>query len=204
MTLTSEQISKIRQFVAGSNLNIVTLRDDVLDHLCCSVENKIASGKSFEKALEESASELAPDGLEILDYETMLLLNSKNIPMKKFMYLLGLLTTICWTIGMTFRILGWLGGVELSTIGFSTFAFVFLPMMVYNSFKQKVKRTIAEKLRIVFGFASGVVTASAVFFKIMHYPGADILLLVGATIFSFGFLPCLFYMMYVKSTQIAR
>jgi hypothetical protein len=203
MKLTSEQVRLIEHSVTTGNVKIITLRDDLVDHICCSVEHKLQRGNSFDCALRESLKELAPDGLEQLELETIKLLNSKSIPMKKFMYLLGLVTTICWAVGFTFRILGWPGGVELSDVGFLTFAFVFLPMFLYNSYRQRIKRTIAEKLRMAFGFLSGVITAIAVFFKAMHYPGADILLLTGGMIFSFGFLPCLFYTMYVKSTQIA-
>lgn len=200
--LSREQIHKIEQSVQ-SKITIISLGDDILDHLCCSVENKIALGRSFEQAVNESVRELAPDGLEEIERETILLITSKNIIMKKLIYLLGLLTTICWAVGFTFRILGWAGGVELSNFGFLTFAFVFLPMTIYNSYKQKVRRTLSEKLRMMFGFSSAVITAIAVFFKWSHYPGADILLLTGGMIFSFGFLPCLFHTMYVRSTQIA-
>jgi hypothetical protein len=202
MTLSQDQVKQVRQYVDENDIRILSLRDDVLDHLCCSVEMKINDGKSFDQSLSEATRELAPDGLTKLEYETILLLNSNNIVMKKFMYILGLLTAIAMSMGFTFRLLHLPGADELFTYGFLTFALVFLPMAAYNSFAMKVKRTLVEKLRIILGFTSAVFAGTAVVFKIMHYPWVDWLLLLGAGLFSFGFLPCLFYTMYERSIRL--
>lgn len=202
MTLSQDQVNQVRQYVDENNIRILSLRDDVLDHLCCSVEFKIDDGKTFEQSLNEALGELAPEGLTKLEYETIMLLNSNNIFMKKFMYMLGLLTAIAMSIGFTFRLLHLPGADELFTYGFLTFALVFLPMAAYNSFSMKMKRTLVEKLRIILGFTSAVFVGTAVVFKIMHYPWVDWLLLLGAGLFSFGFLPCLFYTMYERSIRL--
>jgi hypothetical protein len=203
MKLSAEQVKHIQRYVDQSEINIDTLKDDVLDHLCCGVEYKMESGMSFEQSLREALQELAPDGLDELEHETIRLLESKNIPVKKLMYLIGLATTIAMTIGMMFNILHLPGGFELFNYGFLSFVLVFLPMVTINSYKQKIKRTLPEKLRLLFGFLSAVITGIAVFFKMMHFPWVDGLLISGVTIFSFGFLPFLFYSMYVKSMSIA-
>jgi hypothetical protein len=203
MKLSAEQVKHIQYYVDRSEINIDTLKDDVLDHLCCSVEYKLESGKPFEQSLREALQELAPDGLDELEHETIRLLESKNIPMKKLMYLIGLATTISMTIGMMFNILHLPGGFELFNYGFLSFVLVFLPMVTINSYRQKIKRKLFEKLRLLFGFLSAVTTGIAVFFKMMHFPWVDGLLISGVIIFSFGFLPCLFYSMYVKSVSIA-
>jgi hypothetical protein len=199
MTLSPEQTSYVRKYVDQNNIRIYTLRDDVLDHICCSVEFKIDEGKTFEDSLREAVDELAPEGLRKLEFETILLLESKNILMKKFMYFIGLITTIAMSMGFTFRILRLPGGFELLNYGFLAFAFIFLPMVTYNNFRMNVKRTFAEKLRIILGIVSALCTGAAVFFKMIHYPGVDPLLLAGMVIFSFGFLPCLFYTLYERS-----
>lgn len=202
MTLSQDQVDQVRQYVDENNIRILSLRDDVLDHLCCSVEYKIENGKTFEQSLHEAMDELAPEGLSKLEYETIMLLHSKNILMKKFMYLIGLATAISMSMGFTFRLLHLPGADELFTYGFLTFALVFLPMAAYNSIRMKVKRTLVERLRIILGFISAMFVGTAVVFKIMHYPWVDWLLLLGAGIFSFGFLPCLFYTMYERSIRL--
>jgi hypothetical protein len=202
MMLSQEQVGQVRNYVDENNVHILSLRDDVIDHLCCSVEFKIEEGKTFEDSLHEALNELAPEGLEKLEYETMLLLESKNILMKKFMYLVGLLTSITMTMGLTFKLLHWPGGDELFNYSFLAFGLLFLPMAAYNSYTANVTRTIVEKLRIIFGFISPVLIGTAILMKILHLAGGDTILLIGITIFSFGFLPCLFYTMYSRSVKM--
>lgn len=71
MTLSTEQLDLIRQQVDQYKITIPTLRDDLLDHLCCCVERKLDEGKTFPESLHESVVELAPDGLHRLEQETL-------------------------------------------------------------------------------------------------------------------------------------
>jgi hypothetical protein len=200
MKLAEDQIAVIRKTIHQSGIEIQTLKDDLIDHLCCVTESKIERGKSFENALSEALHELAPDGLYEIQRETFFLLNStKIILMKKVMYLIGLITTICMSIGWTFRILNWPGGSELLIYGFLGFVLLFIPMVAVNYFKVNLQRALSEKLRIILGLFSGIIVGLAVVFKFMHLPGADQLLLGGTVLFSFGFLPFLFFSMYKKS-----
>jgi hypothetical protein len=178
------------------------LRDDVLDHICCVLEHKISRGKSFDLSLAEAWEELAPDGLDQIQRETIFLLNTEKIIfMKKLMYSIGLISAMSISLGWLFRILGWQGGWELVNYGFFGFAFLFVPMVAINQFKVNINKALSEKLRIILGLLSGIVTGIAVFFKVMHYPGADKILLTGGFLFIFGFLPFLFFTMYKKSVS---
>jgi len=200
LKLSEEQIEKIRNIIDQSAISSDLLRDDVLDHLCCVMEYKIAHGRPFEVALPEAFNELAPDGLDEIQRETVFLLNStKIILMKKVMYSIGLISTMAMSLGWLFRILHWPGGFELVNYGFLAFSLLFVPMLAINQFKVSINKALSEKLRIILGLVSGIITCVAVLFKVLHYPGADSLLLTGAMIFIFGFLPFLFFTMYKKS-----
>jgi hypothetical protein len=204
MTLSVDQVERVRDHVDQNRLQIKTLRDDLVDDLCCRVEAKLMDGKTFDVSLEEAVRELAPDGLQQLEYETILLLDSKNNLMKKFMYVIGLLSAMGISLGMTFRIEHLPGGWEILNYSFLTFGFVFLPLVVYNSYRSPDQRSTLEHWRMLLGFLSGIVTSVAVLFKTLHLPGADMLLLIGVVIFSFTFLPVLFYSLYKKSLSIAQ
>jgi hypothetical protein len=145
---------------------------------------------------------LAPEGLDEIQRETVFLLNSKKIIlMKKVMYSIGLVSSMAISLGWLFRILHWPGGFELVNYGFMGFALLFLPMVAINQFKVNINKALSEKLRIILGLLSAFITCIAVFFKTMHYPGADTLLLSGGLLFIFGFLPFLFFTMYKKSVS---
>jgi hypothetical protein len=198
--LTTREIKVICDIVKTESITIPTLQDDVVDHLCCVVEYKLESGQVFEKAIKEAIQELAPNGLHEIERETIFLLNyNRTIQMKKVMYLIGLISTMALSLGWLFRFLRWPGGDELANYGFLGFSLLFVPMLAINQFRVSINKALPEKLRIILGLSSGLVTCLAVLFKTMHYPGADILLLSGAALFIFGFLPFLFFTMYKKS-----
>lgn len=70
MNLSVDQVSRIQFEVDRNNITIATLRDDLIDHLCCVVEGKMKNGKSFEISFTEALNELAPEGLHSIQDET--------------------------------------------------------------------------------------------------------------------------------------
>ena len=200
MKVTAEQVSIIRKQIEQSGIINETLRDDVLDHLCCVVEIKLSKGKNFDHALQEASYELAPEGLIEIQRETVFLLNpTKIIRMKKIMYAIGLITSIGMSVGFTFKILHLPGAEEMFKLGFFGFTLVFLPMITIDRYKQNLHKALSERLRLLLGFLSAVLIGFSVMFKIFHLPYANEMLLISIGVFSFGFLPFLFFSMYKKS-----
>jgi hypothetical protein len=201
MILSTEQLKMIRDQVS-QHINISSLQDDVIDHLCCVVERRLEKGTPFEMAVKDALTELAPHGLSEIQKETIVLLdNQTTLHMKKVMYAVGLLSTMIMSLGWLFRFLRWPGGDEMANYGFFGFALLFLPMLAVSQFKISIHKTFYERLRILLGLFSGLITSVSVVFKMNHLMGTDFLFLSGAGIFIFGFLPVLFFTMYKKSTS---
>lgn len=153
----------------------------------------MAKGDSFSAAYTKAFSEICPNGLNEIEQETILLLTSKRIiAMKEVMYFIGLVTAISVSIGRLFNVLNWPGGGDLFTYGFLGFVLIFLPMLAIDRYKLAFNKVLGERLKIILGFASAIITGLAVMFKLMHLQGASILLVVGVILFSFGFLPFYF------------
>ncbi len=200
MKVSPEQVAAIKHVIGQSAITIDTLKDDLLDHLCCIVERKMEKGLGFETSLKEALLELAPDGLDEIQRETIFLLNSTKIMlMKKIMYSIGLITSISMSIGLTLKFLHWPGSEELFTYGFVGFLLLFLPMLAIDRYKHNLSKSLSEKLRIGLGYLSAFLLVFSIAFKVFHLTGANLLLLSGMCIFSFGFLPFLFFNMYKKS-----
>jgi hypothetical protein len=199
MTLSEEQVEYIRSRVKHGGIGITALQDDVLDHLCCVVELKMEEDIPFDVALTKAIQEFAPEGLAEIEQETLLLLNAKLMNMKKIMYGIGFASTSGMSMGVTFKLLHMPGGDQLVTYGFLTFALIFLPLAVINHFKVNLQAPWTDRARIILGILSALATGMAVVFKLFHLQWADVLLLTGAGLFSFGFLPFLFFMMYKRS-----
>ena len=160
-------------------------------------------GQSFGEAFQRALMELAPKGLDHIQYETEYLLQSHIIiPMKKLMFLIGLATAMSMTMGLMMKFLHMPGGEELVNFGFLGFALLFLPMLTVSRYKDSPGKLSYEKAKIVFGFLSALFTGLAVLFKMtMDLEISTIMLMTGASVFAFGFLPLQFFSMYRKSIR---
>lgn len=164
------------------------------------LESDPDNGKDFHAAFQEAIADLAPQGLAEIQTETILLMNRNEIAtMKKVTYLIGLLSSIAIAVGWLFSVLHWPGASELFNYGFLGFLLLFVPMLAVDRFKVSLSKALSEKLKIVLGCASALLVGMSLVFKLLHLQGADILLIAGMLLFSFAFLPFLFFTMYRKS-----
>ena len=202
MRLSDQQVDVIRTYINKSGIHLQSLQEDVLDHLCCVLEENDTVNENFEKNLRAAIDDLAPEGLSKLETETVFLLSSKKLlNMRKFMYAVGLGSSIALTMGLCFRLLQWPGGWELMTYGFIVFSLLFLPMTIIDKFKLKIQKSLSERLRFILGAISAIVAGIAVLLKILHLQGGDLMLLIAAGLFAFGFLPFLFFTNYRKAIE---
>lgn len=200
MKLSEQDVAHIRRVVDASGIERVSLRDDIVDHLCCALESGGHSRESFEVKLKYAVLQLAPHGLKQLERETVRLLNHNRIKaMKKIMYTTGLLGAVATTLGVMFKILHWPGADQLFVAGFLLLLLVFVPLSAIDRFKVILTRALPEKLRVVTGVVAALTVGLAIIFKVMHLPGADQLLITGSLVFAFGFLPSLFFTLYKNS-----
>jgi hypothetical protein len=202
MKLSKDYIDVIRYRIDQSEITMHTLKDDVLDHVCCVVEQKIKEGKSFEIALQEAFHEVAPNGLDEIQRKTFYLLKSpKIIFMKKVMYFTGLICAVTVSVGWLFATLHWSGANEIFNMGFLGFLWVFVPMLVVDRFRIRMRKPVAEKIKILLGAASGFTVGLSLVFKLLHLQGADVVLIAGMLMFMFGFLPIFFFTLYKKAVD---
>lgn len=200
MKLTPEQITHIQAVISESKLTIQTLKDDLVDHLCCVVEYDVMNGKKFDTSLQEAINELAPEGLEEIEHQTLFLLNSTKIMyMKKITYVVGLASAISMSMGLAMKYFHLAGAQELTIAGFLTFVLAFVPLATVDRFKAQMQIPFSDRLRIIMGIISIVIMCLGVLMKIFHMEGANLSVLAGAILFSFGFLPALFFNLYKKS-----
>lgn len=202
MKLTPEQEDLIADFVDVQGLTLPSLRDDVIDHLCCVIENDLNKGRPFDQLLQAAVLDLAPNGLKDIQTQTVFLLNSKRIiAMKKLMYLVGFLGAITLTAGVTMKLLNMPWAYELFSVGFLTLLLVFVPLLALDRYKVAISKALTERLKIILGTTAAVMVGLSGLFKMMHLQGAEALLMLGAIVFAIGFLPFFFFTMYKRSVS---
>lgn len=199
--LSDEHTSKIKEEIDKSSITIESLKDDLLDHFCCFVEEEMKWGISFQEAYLKATKQICPNGFDEIQKETIFLLNSKKIIiMKKALYFIGLGSAMSMSLGFLFGILHMPGGDELTIYGLFVFALLFLPMLAIFQYKNIFSKIISEKLKVIFGFGSAILIAISILLKMQSLSDVgNILLITGILLFTFGHLPFLFFRMYKKS-----
>lgn len=94
--LNSQQVIFIEENLSSKGMEYDPLKEELLDHLCCMVENKMKSGKSFHIASNEVFDAFGKEELKELQNRTFKLLNQRKLTLRKALALgFGLLFTIC-------------------------------------------------------------------------------------------------------------
>jgi len=200
--LTEHQIDFIQAELDKSKITIPEIKEDLLDHFCCSIEHEMLKGLSFETSYQIAFKQVCPNGLDEIQIETLYMLNSKKvIVMKKIMYSIGLLSSMSMGIGYLFKIMHWPGADNIFSYGFFGLVFLFLPMFTIDWYKENLNQVLSEKLKIILGFTSAIIMGLGLLMKTGHIYGASITIGIGMLLFILGFLPFLFFRMYRKSVE---
>jgi len=119
--------------------------------------------------------------------------------MKKILFVIGFVSSVILTIGVTLKILHIQGANALFMVGFLALLLIFVPVLAFEKYKAAASKKLFERLKIILGAVSAIVVGIAGLLKLVHFMGTDVLLMIGALIFIAGFLPLFFYSMYKKS-----
>tara|TARA_B100000768_G_scaffold68126_1_gene65508 strand:- start:6253 stop:6690 length:438 start_codon:yes stop_codon:yes gene_type:complete len=110
--------------------------------------------------------------------------------MKKTLYLIGLLSTIFTFLGSIFKIMHWPGASVMIIIGAFSFAFIFIPFLIFLKFKEVI--FLFDKFIYSIGVVLGTILIVGFVFKLMHWPLATVLMLSSIVIFNFVYIPVYF------------
>jgi hypothetical protein len=94
--------------------------------------------------------------------------------MKKIIYISGIISAIVLTIGTSFKIQHWAGAGIMLMVSITFFTLFFIPAALLNNY-QKDKKNSYLYISI---FITLLISFSAALFKIQHWPGAGILVVI--------------------------
>ena len=110
--------------------------------------------------------------------------------MKKFIYISGIVLINIIAFGAIFKIQHWPGAGVMITFGQVFFAFCFLPLAILNSYRGNGG---GNKQLYIAGFICAFFVIIGSLFKIQHWPGAGILMMIGIPLPFLYFLPLYIY-----------
>ncbi|MFH0893772.1 MAG: hypothetical protein V2A54_04990 [Bacteroidota bacterium] len=110
--------------------------------------------------------------------------------MKKFIYITGIILVNMFVIGTVFKMFHWPGAGVLIVFGLTLFTLAFLPLVLIHNYKQTGKK---KTFLYITGFLCALLCFTGAMFKIMHWPGAGVLLILSTPLPFVLFLPVYIY-----------
>jgi hypothetical protein len=189
LELTKGNIQTITKTIDQADITVSHLRDDLIDHVCCEVEQMMQQGLDFNIAFAQLKNNIGIKDLQKVQEQTLLFIDKIYCVMKTTLKVSGVVSTVLLTFGSLFKTMHWPGASVLLLLGFFALCFFFLPSANYVMHREKKDRGMAflfiSAFLGSFGFLLGLL------FKIMHWPGANILLLAGLATLILLFFPTL-------------
>lgn len=111
--------------------------------------------------------------------------------MKKSVYISGIVCIITMLLGCMFKVMHWPGASVLLIFSVFLFCFFFLPMGLKNNYESMPIKNY-KTLHII-AFIVFFICIMGVLFKVMHWPGASVFLLLGVLLPFVLFFPAYLY-----------
>jgi len=182
-----DNYERIKDDLVSRGLTYDRLIDDVLDHVCCMVEEFMSHGNDFETSYDQVLETIDEKSLPEIQHQTLLNLDKKFQQMKNFTYVFGLTSAIVTIVGSLFKKMHWPGAGILITVGMMLIVFVFLPLYFITNHKEQVERK--NPVYAIVGYLTIALLLVGAVFKIMHWPGAGKMIYASIGFMLIGFVP---------------
>jgi hypothetical protein len=187
--LSLQHIDQISHDIGRQEITFSHLLEDLIDHICCDVENEMQDGLSFSEAYRKVKQKMGTRRLKEIQEETLYAVDTKYRFMKNTMKISGVAGTVLFGFAALFKIQHWPLAGALMTLGAFVLAFIFLPSALSVLWKETHNR---KRLFLVFSaFFAGMLFIFGTLFKIQHWPMAGTLLTLAALSGILFFIPAL-------------
>src|SRR5688572_27932704 len=108
--LSEEQIAFISRDIRARGVEMESLQQDLLDHVCCLIEQNLEANGDFENFYTTAIRTFYRSELKEIEEETLFLLTNKNYyAMKKIMLCSGVFSVVVLSFGILFKFMHWPG-----------------------------------------------------------------------------------------------
>lgn len=187
--LSLQNIDQISRDIGRQEITFSHLLDDLIDHVCCDVEYEMQSGLDFASAYRKVKQKMGARRLKEIQEETLYAVDTNYRHMKNTMKVSGIAGTILFGFATLLKIQHWPGAGIGFTLGGVILTFVFLPSALVVLWKET-----QNKKRIflfISAFIAGACFIIGTLFKIQHWPGAGLVLVLAVLIGLLFFMPAL-------------
>jgi len=190
--LSEAQIDFILDDISARGIERVSLQQDLLDHVCCVIEQSLDDGGDFEHFYLQTIATFYEKELKEIEIETTHLLIHKNYyVMKKIMLIVGTMATGILGFGLLLKFMHWPGAAVCIVFSVFLLSFIFFPLLFILKIKEKQQNT--DKVILFIGTLSAMIISVGLVFKIMHWPYANMLITSAFFMMLLLFLPIYFF-----------
>jgi hypothetical protein len=182
-----DNYDRIKADLLSRGLTYERLIDDMLDHVCCMVEERMDAGSDFESSYNNVLDSIGEKRLPEIQHQTLLNLDKKFQRMKNFTYIFGLSSAILTILGSFFKRMHWPGAGIMITVGLVLIVLVFLPLYFISNHREQVEKK--NPVYAIVGYLTIALLLAAATFKIQHWPGAGWLIYSSIGFILIGFIP---------------
>ena len=187
--LSLHHIDQISRDISRQEITFSHLLEDLIDHVCCDVEDEMRKGISFTDAYQRVKQKMGSRRLKEIQEETLYAVDTKYRFMKNTMKISGVAGTVMFGFAALFKIEHWPAAGILMNLGAMILVFAFLPSALSVLWKE----THSTKRLFLFisAFLTGTCFITGTLFKIQHWPYAGAILTIGAMLGILFFIPAL-------------
>jgi hypothetical protein len=201
LSLTEEQIAFIENDIKVRGITSPDLSIDLLDHICCLIENELDEYRNFETVYLQTLLLFGDKGLKEIQDETNRLLTFKHYYfMNSTMKISGYVSSMLILIGSFFKFQHWPGANVMILIGVFLLATLFMPLLFILKFKSSAENNRSIVLSVI-GFIASLAICIGILFRILHWPGARMIIITGCVLLLLGYLPIYILSIYKNTTN---
>jgi hypothetical protein len=190
--ITNDEVDFILSDIESRGIVLEDLRDNLLDHLCCIIEDEMNEGENFKAFYESVLPRFFKEKLAEIQTETDNLIRFKNFyTMKKILKISGIATALFTVCGAVLKSFHLPGAAPAIILGGGLFSFVFLPLLIAIKFKDEDSKV--DKAVFTIGFILAILLSVGLIFKLMHWPYAGEGLRWTTLVFTFIYVPIYFF-----------
>lgn len=198
--LNEDQVDFILSDIRKKGIDLEDLQYDLLDHVCCIIENEFSGQSNFEQFYEDTIARFFRKELREVQDETKKLLTFKDYyAMKRILNITGFTAGGFIVIGAIFRMLEISSANVLMLLGAVIFGLLFLPLAAVLKFQDEA--TARNKFVFVFGTLIGIAATFGILFKLMYWPYANVLMRGSLMVFMGLFVPTYFFVRLREATS---
>lgn len=184
-SLEVEHVKRLEEKLAEASMNDPSLSVDILDHLCCMVEEKIDTGFNYPEAEKAAFTELGIMQIQAIEAETKKLTRN-HITMKKRTKIIGFISVGLMITGFLMKQLHLMGANLIWMIGVFATVFGFTLFLTVDRFSYD--KSAKEIMLNILGFIGAGAFLIGFGMRFLSWPGAGDSMIIGGSVLCIHFL----------------